>query len=154
MSRGMILYCSEHHENTEKLVKEVCKNCPEMKAVSLMNVEAEDVNLSDYETIGFASGVYKGKPHDFLLKYIEENKNVLQSKSIYTILTSGSNQGSYGRWFSSYIGERGLKTIGCYQCRGWDTYGLWRFIGGIAKKHPNRKDVEACTEFIQRVICC
>lgn len=151
MKNGIIFYCSEHHGNTEKLVKELCKNCQDMEAVSLMDQEVETIDLSVYDTVGFASGVYMAKPHHLLLKYIEEHKDQLHDKNIALILTSGSNQESYGRWFISYVSERGLRTAGCYQCKGWDTYGFWKYIGGIAKKHPNQKDVAAGQKFLSSV---
>lgn len=150
MTKQVILYYSQHHGNTEKLVTELCKKAPEWTAVSLADTEKEYVDLSQCETIGFASGVYMAKPHQELIKYIEDNEKELQGKRVFVMLTSGSNQKSYGSQFVSYLEERGFTVDGCYQCKGWDTYGLWKYIGGISKNHPNKKDVEEGYKFLQQ----
>ena len=41
---------------------------------------------------------------------------------------------------------------GSYGCRGYDTFGPWKIIGGIAKKHPNQKDLKKAKEVIDRII--
>ena len=36
-----------------------------------------------------------------------------------------------------------------FSCRGYDTYGFFEKIGGIAKNHPNEKDFKKAREFIK-----
>ena len=37
--------------------------------------------------------------------------------------------------------------IGRFQCKGFDTYGPFKLIGGIAKGHPDQKDIREAVEF-------
>jgi flavodoxin len=39
--------------------------------------------------------------------------------------------------------------IGSYGCRGYDTFGHLKLIGGIAKGHPDEKDIAGAIEFIK-----
>lgn len=39
--------------------------------------------------------------------------------------------------------------IGQYQCRGWDTFGIWKYINGIAKNHPNNIEIEKGIMFLK-----
>ena len=53
--RKVIVYSSVHHGNTEKLVKSIAEECQ----VDLIDaVKQPDADLSSYDTIGFASGIY------------------------------------------------------------------------------------------------
>ena len=51
--RKAIVYASVHHGNTEKLVKRIAEECQVdlIDAIKQMNVD-----LNDYDIIGFASG--------------------------------------------------------------------------------------------------
>ena len=58
--KTLIIYQSIHHQNTEKIVEHIA-NEPQTDLVKLSKVNS--VSLSDYDRIGFASGVYFYKPH-------------------------------------------------------------------------------------------
>ena len=53
--RKAIIYASVHHGNTEKLVKSIAEECQ----VDLIDaVKQSDADLSSYDMIGFASGIF------------------------------------------------------------------------------------------------
>ena len=53
--RKAIVYASVHHGNTEKIVKSIAEECQ----VDLIDaVKQSDADLSSYDMIGFASGIY------------------------------------------------------------------------------------------------
>ena len=41
------------------------------------------------------------------------------------------------------------RELGAYQCKGYDTYGPFKFVGGIAKGHPNGEEINGAVEFYQ-----
>ena len=58
--RKAIVYASVHHGNTEKLVKSIAEGCQ----VDLIDaVKQPDADLSSYDMIGFASGIYLSLIH-------------------------------------------------------------------------------------------
>ena len=38
--------------------------------------------------------------------------------------------------------------IGKFGCKGYDTFGPFKLVGGIAKDHPDEKDLEAAVSFV------
>ena len=84
--RTAIVYTSVHHGNTEKLVKKIAEECQ----VDLIDaVKQIDIDLSGYDMIGFASGVYYSKFHQSILKFTE--KNLPNDKKVFLICTYGGS---------------------------------------------------------------
>ena len=55
-----IVYASVHHGNTKKIIDEIAKT----NDVELIDAtQTVEKDLSEYDLIGFASGVYGGKFH-------------------------------------------------------------------------------------------
>ena len=84
--RTAIVYASVHHGNTEKLVKRIAEECQ----VDLIDaVKQPDADLSSYDMIGFASGIYFSKFHQSILEFAE--KNLPDDKKIFLICTYGGS---------------------------------------------------------------
>ena len=140
MSNCLALFDSKHHGNTERLIQ---------KLVSKFNINSINVNeisgnnnFSQYEICVFASGVYNGKPSSKILKFIEENAALIKQKKVFLVLTSGSKNPKYLEYFKEELSKSGIRTDETYQCLGFDTFGIYKLIGGIAKNHPDEKDME------------
>ena len=72
-----IVYYSKHHGNTKKLVDAIASKFE----VALIDVtDYTDVDLNDFDCVGFASGIYFSSFAKQLLSFAEanlpENKNV------------------------------------------------------------------------------
>ena len=50
------------------------------------------------------------------------------------------------------INNNNCPIIGKFSCKGYDTYGPFKLVGGIAKGHPNEKDLEAAVDFYKRCL--
>ena len=50
------------------------------------------------------------------------------------------------------IAGKSCQLLGTYGCRGFDTFGPLKLIGGIAKGHPDERDVKGAVEFFERII--
>ena len=37
--------------------------------------------------------------------------------------------------------------VGRFSCKGFDTFGPFKLIGGVSKGHPDEKDIAAAIEF-------
>ena len=84
--RKVIVYSSVHHGNTEKLVKNIAEECQ----VDLIDaVKQPDADLSSYDMIGFASGIYFSKFHQSILGFAE--KNLPDDKGVFLICTYGGH---------------------------------------------------------------
>ena len=143
----LIIYHSEHHQNTEKIARVMAaKVGADLKEAK--EVKAEDIN--NYEIIGFGSGVYNGRFHKDLLEIID-NISHQDNKKAFIFSTSGSL--SYSRLahdrFRPLLLDKGFKIIGEFSCPGFDT-ALTR--EGINKGRPNEQDLENAEKFIQDIL--
>jgi flavodoxin len=44
--------------------------------------------------------------------------------------------------------EKKTDIIGKFGCKGYDTFGPFKLVGGIAKGHPDGKDLKAAVSFV------
>ena len=85
-----IIYYSEHHGNTKKLLDAIAAADPE---VELINVTKETKDLSGYERIGIASGIYFSNFAKQLLVYAGEH--LPEEKPVFFIYTHGAPKGDF-----------------------------------------------------------
>ena len=143
--RKAIVYASVHHGNTEKLVKSIAEECQ----VDLIDaVKQPDADLSSYDMIGFASGIYFSKFHQSILGFAEKNlpddKKILK---IFLICTYGGSA-NY-KSLEQILDKKHSKVIGKFGCKGYDTFGPFKLVGGIAKDHPNEEDMKNAVDFVK-----
>lgn len=95
MNKIAIIYSSIHHNNTENLVKNI-------KGIDIYKInEKNSIDLSKYDLVGFASGIYIGKFHKNIVDFI--NKHSKELKNIFLVYTSGSGIKGYGRDFQKEL---------------------------------------------------
>ena len=146
----LTVYASVHHGNTEKVTKVIAEtlNCKMLKAE---NIEVD--TLKDYDLIGFGSGIFTGKFkfHKSMIKLIDSLPNQLGKKAfIYS--TSGQGNVNYNNPIKSKLEEKGFEIIGMFACKGFNTAGPLKLVGGIAKERPNSDDLQAAKTFAQKII--
>ncbi len=147
MAEIAVVYHSEHHGNTKKLLDGIAASCP----LDLFDAaSAEKTDLSQYRAVGFASGIFMGKFHSSLYDFLK--KSPVLPQQAFLLYTSGSDNKKYGDGFSSLLKESGLQVLGVYHCRGFDTAGPWKLLGGIAKGHPSQEDIENGVRFLQKIL--
>ena len=140
--RTAIVYASVHHGNTKKLVKRIAEECQ----VDLIDtVKQQEADLSDYDMIGFASGIYYSKFHQSILKFAE--KNLPEDKNLFLICTYGGNE-NY-KSIEQILEKKHASVIGKFGCKGYDTFGPFKLVGGIAKGHPDEEDMKNALDFVK-----
>ena len=140
--RKAIVYASVHHGNTEKLVKRIAEECQ----VDLIDtVKQQKADLSDYDMIGFASGIYFSKFHQSILKFAEGN--LPEDKKVFLICTYGGSE-NY-KSIEQTLKKKHASVIGKFGCKGYDTFGPFKLVGGIAKGHPNEEDMKNAVDFVK-----
>lgn len=143
-NKTVIVYASMHHGNTKKVVERIA----EAQGICLIDaVHQQKADLTGYDRIGFASGIYFSRFHQKILKFAEEN--LPENKNVFLICTYGGSA-AYGS-MKNILKEKHACVIGKYGCKGYDTYGLFKIVGGIAKGHPNEKDLRGAVEFMDRL---
>ncbi len=141
-----IVYYSKHHGNTKKLLDEIKKK----HDVTLIDItENDNPNLSDYDRIGFASGIYYSKFQKSLLKFAAEG--FPKGKETFFIYTYGAEKNGYTNAIKESVSKRSATILGEFGCFGFNTFGPFKLIGGIAKGHPNADDLTAVVKFYENL---
>lgn len=139
-----IVYYSKHHGNTKKLLDAI-KSATEDEITLIDVTKAESVNLDDYDTIGFASGIYYSK---FEKRVLGIAKNSMpKSKNVFLIYTYGAEKQGYTKAIRDALADKNANILGEYGCFGFNTFGPFKLIGGIAKNHPTNTEIQNAIDF-------
>jgi flavodoxin len=137
-----IIYASVHHGNTKKVVEAIAKEC-NVELIDATQVREKD--LRGYDSVGFASGIYYSKFHQSVLNFA--SVNLPQDKKVFYICTNGGNA-SYKSIEEITNGKNAIE-IGRFSCKGYDTFGPFKLVGGLAKGHPDESDLKNAVEFFK-----
>ena len=143
-----IIYYSKHHGNTKKLVDAIKEAHPEVKTIDITENRIED--LSQYDRIGIASGIYFGKVNKELIEYIK--KDLPHAISVFALYTYGNKSDKYTKELKAIAEEKGCKYLGEYGCFGFDTFGPFKLMGGIQKNHPTEDEIAGAVRFYETLI--
>jgi len=137
MGNIAMIYASVHHGNTKKVVDYLSTKI----SATVVDVTKEKAfDVSEYDTVIFASGIYVGQFHKSILEYIDIVD--IKDKNVVLLYTCGVRYLDYAKKLKKTLEQKGARVLGDCYCRGFDTYGFLAKIGGIAKNHPNEKDLE------------
>lgn len=143
----IIIYESMHHENTYKLVKAIS----DKYKTDIVSVEnAANTDLSEYDLIGFASGIAFGKFYKEITEFAKNN--MPRGKNVFFIYTCGSDKDRYVDSMKEIAVGKDCKVQGVYGCRGYDTYGPFKLIGGINKNCPTDAEIDSAVRFFGQLI--
>ena len=115
----------------------------------------QEVDMAKYDVIGFASGCFYRNMHERIIKFAAET-DFLQRQRVFLICTCGIAYRDYTKSTKEkfclsnirILNKTGVEGIGSFQRRDFDTFGPFEKIGGVAKGHPNEKDLLKAREWI------
>lgn len=145
--RTLIIYSSIHHDNTQKIAQMMAKT---LEAELFQANDLSSICFKQYDLIGFGSGIYNGKHHAKLFQIVENAS--IKGKDVFVFSTSGTGNPKYNNQLIQQLSNEGANVKNSFSCKGFDTYGILKWIGGIAKGHPNSKDLEDAHNFIKKLI--
>lgn len=137
-----IVYYSKHHGNTKKLIDAISA-VHDVTAIDASQVSKAD--LSGYDLVGFASGIYYSKFHKSVLQFAEQN--LPENKDVFFLYTCGAEKKGYTNSIAGAVNKHHANILGEYVCLGFDTFGPFKLIGGIAKGHPDKEEIQQAVNF-------
>ena len=146
--RIIIFYYSYHNMNTKKLLEAACANC---NNVELIPLPSDRYDVSGYDFVGFASGIYYlnfGKP---VYEHINQIKG-LEGKHCFCIATSGMGWERFGSYPKDAIIKKGGLFEGSISIKALDIIASFNWFGGLNKNHPNEEDFNKTKKFIDDII--
>ena len=139
-----IVYYSKHHGNTKKLIDAIA----EKHEVDLIDVTTDsDADLSGYDRVGFASGVYGGNLAKQLVAFAEAK--LPEGKDVFYIYTSSITTESALKTIRAIATGKGNGELGAYHSKGYDTFGPFKLVGGVGKGHPTDEEIRGAVKFYE-----
>ncbi len=141
-----IIYGSKHHGNTRKVCDRVASECGAV-LIEAGSVD-ESFNWEDYDLYGFASGIAYSK---FYEPVNRAAGMIPKGKKVFFIYTCAKNDKDFSAGIRKVAEERGAVCLGTYGCRGYNTYGPLKLIGGMNKNNPDKDELKAAVEFVRNM---
>ena len=146
--KGIIIYKSVHHGNTLKVAEKMAEVLnAEIKEVEEANAE----EIKNYDIIGFGSGIYFGRHHRRILKFVDELPSMYGKKAFIFSTRGGTPTYLNHMALRRKLKSRGFIIVGEFSCRGYDTYSIFKYIGGVNKGKPDEKDLERAADFARKI---
>ncbi len=111
--------------------------------------EQADADLASFDRIGFASGIYYSSVAKQLLSFA--NDHLPEGKDVFYIYTHGAPVGGFLKSIREIAEKKHCRELGAYHCLGYDTFGPFRLVGGIAKGHPTEKETADAVKFYREL---
>ena len=150
--KTLLVYKSVHHGNTAQIAREIAGV---LGADCVSPAECRYERLAGCELLGIGSGVYYGRVHDELWRWVQdlpaEHAEYMQ---VFVFTTSGLPVLAklWTRPLIAILAKKGYPVIGEFACRGFDTWGPLWLTGGLNWRHPNERDLARAREFAGRVV--
>lgn len=150
--KAAIVLVSYHHNNTEKVAKEMAA----VLGADVKKVGTFDPSeLAGYDLLGFGSGIYLGRHHRRLLKMVANMPAV--NKNAFILSTSGANPSRLGchKALRAALQDKGLNVIDEFNCPGYDTVLLVRLLTrgrGANEGRPNEEDLKKAQAFAKNLL--
>ncbi len=153
----LIIYYSDYKNNTEKIAH-VFANEIDTELINIKDVN--DVDIKDYNLIGFGSGVYRERLSPKLFKLVD--KLNLRDENVFVFSTSGIGMKFYNKKLIKILESKGAIIKGNFACKGSfvaqevtnnNLFGIiFAILGRLSQGHPNDKDFKKAKEFIEEVV--
>jgi flavodoxin len=151
--KSLIIYCSDYKNNTERIARIFA----EKTASELINIRNVcDVDIENYNLIGFGSGVYRESLAPKLFRMVD--KLDLKGKSVFVFSTSGVGMKFYNNKLIKLLASKGAISKGSFACKGsfvaqeFTNNKFFEIIGRLSQGHPNDKDFKGAERFIGRIL--
>ncbi|HEX2954907.1 MAG TPA: flavodoxin family protein [Bacillota bacterium] len=146
--KTLIIYTSVDHGNTEKIAKAIA----EAMNADLMEInQADSTVLLNYDQIGFGSGIFYRKHHKKIFQFVDLLPTICHKRA-FVFSTSGIGSAQFNAPLESALKDKGFEIVGSFACKGYDTWGPTKLVGGIAKGKPDIEDLKNAASFGAKLI--
>lgn len=141
-----IIFESYHHGNTKK----ICDAILQKQDIMLIDARGNVEDLEKYDLIGFASGIAYNKFYKNITNVIHNKLH--EGKRVFFIYTCGRDSKDYAAEVKEIASGKHCRILGTYGCKGYDTYGPLKLIGGINKESPTQDEIDGAIDFFEGIL--
>ena len=159
--KSLIVVYSYHHNNTQKVAQAMAKVLDAQVKSPQQTVLEE---LSQYDLVGFGSGIDSGKNYKELLDFADALPQVTEKKA-FIFSTCGApmkfmelDKTEFTRYVAKNhsslrekLQSKGYMIVDEFSCAGFNTNSYNKLFGGINKGRPNAEDLKHAEEFAQNL---
>ena len=139
-----IVYYSQHHGNTKKLLDALPADVTMIDAASV-----QEADLTAYDRVGFASGIYGGAFARQVTAFAQ--RCLPEGMPVFFAATSAMRRESQFKGIRRICEEKNCPVLGAYICFGYNTFGPFKLVGGTSKGHPTREEIDAFADFYRKL---
>lgn len=148
--KSLIVCASGPHRNTQKIAETIATVLDaEVTTPDLI----DPARITEYDLVGFGSGIYMGKHHHQLLSFVASLPNVNRHRA-FVFATSGFADSPLNRFSRSLtvpLNSKGFEISDGFSCRAKDTFFPFAPFGGIRKGHPDDADQRRARLFAEQL---
>lgn len=149
--KTVIVFRSKHHGNTRKLVEALKSAHPEIDVIDVADLgKNEYPDLSPYHIIIMGSGIYYGKFDKDVLRVADHC--LRDGDNVVGLMTFGGSSKANGHDLDAICRLKFATLLCSYGCPGFDTYGPFKFVGGMNKDRPNQEDLDGVVVFYDKLV--
>ena len=141
--KAAICYYSHHHGNTLKVVRAMAQG-RDVDLIDVLNPSKTD--LQGYDLIGFASGIYGFAFHPSVVEFAKAH--LPEGKRVFFVYTCAGAKGTGTKAAAAVAREKHAVILGEFGCRGYNTFGPFKLIGGSGKGLPSEADLQRAKAFM------
>ena len=99
--------------------------------------------------IGFASGIDFGKFYEVVENFARDHLPF--KKQVFFLYTCAMDRKGFTDSIREIAAQKEAVVLGEYGCKGYNTYGPWKVIGGMNKKHPTQEEIASAVTFFENL---
>ncbi len=147
--KALVIYISRYYGNTKKIAQAMAQA---LDAPVLTPLQVEIESLSNYDLIGFGSGIYYSK-HDRGLFHLIQHIPQAQNKKAFLFSTNRLGTTTNHELLQEALKEKGFTVIGEFSCKGFEHWGVMKIVGdiGINEGKPDEEDLKDAAEFAAKL---
>ena len=148
--KAVIVCTSVSHGNTKRIADVMGR------VLSAPVVEPEQLDpaeLADCDLVGFGSGIFSGKFHPRLLRFVESLPEG-ERRRAFVLATSGLPElpfRPFTRPLARLLEQKGFEVGDAFSCRAFDTWLPFKLVGGLNRARPGAGDLAAARAFAERL---
>jgi flavodoxin len=153
--RSLVVVCSYHHKNTEKIARAVAGV---LGAPVTTPRQATPDEVAEYDLVGFGSGIYHGTFHPSLLDLADRLPRAGNKKAFLfstygapAVAAGGNFVSKNHRRMREALQAKGYEVVGEFGCAGWNTNVFLKYFGGLNRGRPDADDLGRAEEFARRM---
>lgn len=149
--KSLIVVYSYHHLNTQKIAEVFAKI---LDAEIITPQQAKQIELKDYDLVGFGAGIDSGKHYKPLLDFADTLPQVADKKAFIFSTSAIQGEDKVAKDHSALrktLQSKGYVIVDEFSCKGYNTNSFLKYFGGMNKGRPNEEDLKNAEEFAQKL---